>query len=85
MQCGIYAYVHSKRENRISQKHCIYETPIHLIYLSLNCSTEFADLIFEGIEFHILALEYANEFLKISELGFGTYSKSSIVDLKLRL
>ena len=53
--------------------------------MSLNCSTEFADLIFEGIEFHILAPEYAKEFLKISELGFGTYSKSSEVDLKLRL
>ena len=28
MQCGIYAYVYSKRENSISQKQCINETPI---------------------------------------------------------
>ena len=76
MQCGIYAYVYSKTESSISQKHCIYEKPIHWIYFSLNCSTEFTDLIFEG-------KEYTKEFLNISLLCFGTYSKSLEVDLKL--
>ena len=78
-----------KRDDSISQKHYIihymYEAPIHLTYLSLNCSAEFADLIFRRIVFRILALEQAKEFLKLSQLGFGTYSKSSEVDLKLRL